>query len=143
MGRFYRHNTSLVNILLNNKELELFNFNQSFIWYQAEGAGPLNQCLRRVQNPQPQMFDPLYLENEKYFNKHNRRKIVQKKFWTVCTFQFVLVWPLLGVKGSAPKTYLYRYLENGNECLNNCWRRNVQTHRTFPLISRQWVWPFK
>ena len=46
----YLLDTLLVNILLNNIEQKLFNFNKSFIWYQAEGADPINKGLRRVQS---------------------------------------------------------------------------------------------
>ena len=36
------------------------------------------------------------------------------------SFHFVPVWPLKGATGSAPKSYLNKYLENDKEFLNNC-----------------------
>ena len=46
----FTYNTLLVYILWNNVEQKLFDFKRSFIWYQAEGAGPLNKEPRRVQS---------------------------------------------------------------------------------------------
>ena len=69
------------------------------------------------------------------------QELFRKKFRTICTFHFVPVWPIYGVTGSAPRIYLYRYLENSKKFLNSWWTWNVQNHRTVLLISSRRAGP--
>ena len=67
-----------------------------------------------------QIFDILYPENDKYFTKHCKTKVVQNKVLNNMHLSFCSCVAPLGSYKLAPKTYLYRYLENGKDFLNTC-----------------------